>query len=1022
MQSMVTISAPIPIDKVEALRAQIDALLGNPATVDLRAAIEGAGDPFLHFASLHALKGSDGEHGHLVLEFSADGDAALVIAELARRAGPLFEPLFREASDWNAAQDIGTYWLRHQVVIGYGLFDTVGLAFCGTPRQSVAEILAEDRLATQVSRLLDLQDGAQRPLARLKDVRETLAASDAFAWALEPAPPPIHTPAAEPGLLAKGLALAGPLVGSLLWPLLLLLAPLCLWLAWPDAWVWAGWQGEVVGLGAWLAALKQVAGFLAATFGLLLLFTLGVLAFVYLAFARQEARDWLSDRAPDQDELAAMAQRENAPGHAQNHMLSHTVMKPGIIRKLTIRLAFLAVARLTALNPRAGHLGDIGTIHFARWVTLPGTRDLLFFSNYGGSWESYLEDFITKAHAGLTAVWSNTLGFPRSRNLFLGGATDGERFKRFARASMIHTPFWYSAYPGLTTANIRTNQRIRRGVSAAMTEADAVEWLSLFGSAPRPLEKLETTQIQSLVFGGMGFKPDGRLLLIGLGDDVARNREWLQALLPMIAFNDGRYATADALLTFACSASGLRKLGLDKASLATFPAAFLQGMHAEGRDRILGDLGSNHRDHWWWGQDGTDIALLVYGNFARPDEERPIDRLEAEIATHSKAFGGRIVHKVELSPVGETLADRIEPFGFVDGVSQPAMRGTYRGLRNDDPIHLVEPGEFVLGYPDNRGNVPPGPTMDAALDPKLQLPVAGMAQGFGETVAENPRLIGYNGSYLVIRQLEQHAGLFREYCLKEGARLSAAFPDLPLLTDRDSMADYVGAKMIGRWKDGSSLIRNPYLSASRLKAETGLNASAGTSRPKSLPTDPAAEAIDASDAAAPARPAPATATTARAAPAIKPDNDFLFGTEDPQGVRCPYGAHVRRVNPRESLSPGSNDQIAISNRHRVIRVGRGYKSVDGEHTAGLLFMCLNGDIERQFEFIQQTWMGSTKFHGLTAEADPLAGRGQTGDNGFTIPTRRGPIGLNPLPQFVTMRGGGYFFLPGRQLLRYLSSP
>src|SRR5690606_30508896 len=139
-------------------------------------------------------------------------------------------------------------------------------------------------------------------------------------------------------------------------------------------------------------------------------------------------------------------------------------MKPGFIRKLTIRIAFFAIARLTALNPRVGHLGDIGTIHFARWVTLPGTRDLLFFSNFGGSWESYLEDFITKAHEGLTAVWSNTVGFPRTRNLFLDGATDGERFKRYARASMVYTPFWYSAYPELTTANIRDNQVIRRGI------------------------------------------------------------------------------------------------------------------------------------------------------------------------------------------------------------------------------------------------------------------------------------------------------------------------------------------------------------------------------------------------------------------------------------------------------------------------------------------------------------------------------------------------------------------------------
>lgn len=83
-------------------------------------------------------------------------------------------------------------------------------------------------------------------------------------------------------------------------------------------------------------------------------------------------------------------------------------------------------------------------------------------------------------------------------------------------------------------------------------------------------------------------------------------------------------------------------------------------------------------------------------------------------------------------------------------------------------------------------------------------------------------------------------------------------------------------------------------------------------------------------------------------------------------------------------------------------------------------MCLNGDIERQFEFVQQTWMGSTKFHGLDTETDPLVKDGSTNPCSFTIPTRSGPVALKAPPQFVTVRGGGYFFLPGRQLLRFLS--
>lgn len=1006
IQSMVTIVAPVTLAKVMPLRTRIGEMLGNPADDAFRRAVASRESPpqtpFLHFASLHALARGDGQGGHLVLEFSADGSERVAIDELARRAGSVLKPLFEEAHDWRDGQDLAAYWAAHQVRIGFGLFDTPGLAFCGTPGLDVPTILAEDQLAREVASLLAAPDiSAAPPLRKLQAVREHLKASKDLAWALTPQLPANPKPGEEPSLLRKLTALAPSFVTTFLWPLLLLL-PLCLWLAWPESWVLAdGGARPSDGLGHWLNAGKQLLGFIAATTALMLAFTLAILALAYLAFLRQEALDKPSDRRADADEMKAMVARENAGAHVQNHMMSHTVLKAGPLRGLTIRLAFWAVARLTALNPRVGHLGDIGTIHFARWVTIPGTRDFLFFSNFSGSWESYLEDFITKAHAGLTAVWSNTVGFPRSRSLFLEGATDGERFKRYARQSMVHTPFWYCAYPSLSTANIRANHQVRIGVAAVTTEMGAVDWLTHFGSAPRPVEKLETTQIQSLVFGGMGFKPAGRLLVLNLGPDREKNRQWLHEVLPLIAFNDGRYETRPALLSLALSAGGLARLGLDDDTVASFPAAFTQGMHGPGRERILGDLGGNGKDHWWWGQDGNDVALLVYG-----DEDIDVEALSRQIESSTTASGGQVAFRQDLTPVGETLSDRKEPFGFVDGVSQPAMRGTYRGLRNDDPIHLVEPGEFVLGYPDNRGNVPPGPLMAADRDSGMHLPVVDPANSHP---SESPRLAGYNGSFLVIRQLEQDKTGFRNYCVAQGERLKEAFPDLPLPTGREDMADYIGAKLIGRWQDGSSLVRNPYIPASGLRRRTGSDPGASASRPASHPAESGATAI-----------APADVRGDEAPADIKPDNDFLFGTEDPQGSRCPYGAHIRRANPRESLSPGSSDQIAISNRHRILRVGRGYLAEDRKSTAGLMFMCLNGDIERQFEFIQQTWMGSTKFHGLSAETDPIAGRGLPGGDGFTIPTRGGPIGLAALPQFVTLRGGGYFFLPGRQLLRYLA--
>ena len=86
-----------------------------------------------------------------------------------------------------------------------------------------------------------------------------------------------------------------------------------------------------------------------------------------------------------------MFERENQRGYAQNHMISVTQRKPGAIRWFTSRLVFWAVTQFASKKDRPGFLSDIGTIHFARWVTAPGSPDIVFFSNYGGSWESCLE-------------------------------------------------------------------------------------------------------------------------------------------------------------------------------------------------------------------------------------------------------------------------------------------------------------------------------------------------------------------------------------------------------------------------------------------------------------------------------------------------------------------------------------------------------------------------------------------------------------------------------------------------------
>jgi deferrochelatase/peroxidase EfeB len=221
---------------------------------------------------------------------------------------------------------------------------------------------------------------------------------------------------------------------------------------------------------------------------------------------------------------------------------------------------------------------------------------------------------------------------------------------------------------------------------------------------------------------------------------------------------------------------------------------------------------------------------------------------------------------------------------------------------------------------------------------------------------------------LVIRQLEQDTAAFDRFLHDTAARL-ATNPRTPQCP-AGQLEEWIAAKMVGRWRNGASLVRHPRLPAANIPA----------------------------------------------------DNEFLFGVEDPAGLRCPFGAHIRRANPRESFDPGSLVQLSITNRHRILRVGRSYARQDGmSPNPGLLFMCLNADIERQFEFVQQTWVLAPSFHGLRNETDPMLGQRTTSDTVMTIPTETGPLCLNGLQGFVTVRGTGYFFLPGRAAIRFLAS-
>ncbi len=198
-----------------------------------------------------------------------------------------------------------------------------------------------------------------------------------------------------------------------------------------------------------------------------------------LAIRAKEIFDKQTTSLAIPDAARALMAREDL--QVQNQLTHVVPLKPGPLRALTARTVLFAIDFLAREWFTRGNLGGISSIHFARWVLIDDGKRLLFFSNYDGSWESYLGDFIDKAAVGLTSVWSNTSEFPKSLFLLFKGATDEERFKSWTRAHQISTQLWYSAYPDLTVRNILNNRAICAGLRQGLKHAYPLRrWLARF--------------------------------------------------------------------------------------------------------------------------------------------------------------------------------------------------------------------------------------------------------------------------------------------------------------------------------------------------------------------------------------------------------------------------------------------------------------------------------------------------------------------------------------------------------------
>ncbi|MBQ4819855.1 Dyp-type peroxidase [Aquimarina sp. MMG016] len=642
---------------------------------------------------------------------------------------------------------------------------------------------------------------------------------------------------------------------------------------------------------------------------------------------------------------------KNEDLEVQNQFTSIVEIKDGLFRKNLLKIVLWLVGFLSHYKFNKGKLGTIPTIHFARWVIVDKGKRLLFLSNFDGSWENYLGDFVDKAAVGLTAIWSNTKQFPKSRFLVFDGATDEERFKAVARLNQIKTDVWYSAYPHLSVVNKNRNTLISKGFNDKIKLKHLPMWIrdTLNIKNPPPINK---QNMQGLLLDSYGRLPFAKYIFIEI-KDVIKFKKWLQKT----KFNSAEFRPEKFAINIAFSKNGLEKMDIAVDDQNGFSRPFIEGMDTPHRNRVLGDLHDNSPNKWAWGNKKDTklhVLLLVYAK-----EKDVMDKIIADIFSNNSENGLSNHH----TPIdGGFLKGGKEHFGFKDGISQPAMKGISSRIFAND---VIEPGEFILGYPNQYGKHPSTP------EP--------------ERLKENHGSFGNDGSYMVFRQLKQNVATFWENMLQLSETNSNDI--IPAIA--------LASKLVGRNPDG-----DPLVISSKKRNSSDSN------------------------------------------------NEFNYKELDPDGEKCPFGAHIRRTNPRDSLSLSQKKKdkdyaINIVKNHRILRKGRPYgppvdedmeidkiisKITKGESIdatdRGLNFICFNTNIERQFEFIQHTWVNNPKFHDLYDEVDPLIGVQQqkTSECPFSVqqaPLRKRYTGLK---QFVEVVGGSYFFFPSISAINQLGEP
>ena len=476
------------------------------------------------------------------------------------------------------------------------------------------------------------------------------------------------------------------------------------------------------------------------------------------------------------------------------------------------------------------------------------------------------------------------------------------------------------------------------------------------------MASLELSEIQAFLFNDFKEMGASKYYLTQV-KDAAATKKFLAEIADSITHANA--TITETCLNIGFTSQGLIALGYNnEENMHTFSREFREGMVTAHRQRLLGDFDSSDPSRWQWGgpnNDQVDLILMVFGK-NESIAENYFQGLKQKFEP-----GLSVVHILH----GKTLPNDREHFGFRDGISQPVIKGGNvkpAGNNND-----VNPGEFVLGYKNEYDIYPDAPLLKVSQG-KLEI-LADNPGGYEDEATGNLfKDIGRNGTYFVLRQLEQNVNGYWSFIKKQTLDEHG--------NTNNEEATKIAAKMMGRWPSGAPLVKHP-------------------------DKDPGVESDD---------------------------NSFNYKKEDEHGEKCPFGSHIRRTNPRDQFEespPGVS--LKLTRRHRIMRRVRSYGedfigSADNHKPngeVGLLFGCFNANISKQFEFIQYTWANSPKFKRLYDDPDPIIGVRECPATGvkqnFTIPQKNANKVIPGLQSFVTVKGGAYFFFPSVTVLKFLGT-